>query len=48
MAFTDPHELKSAGGSENSCYPSSPSVIVMKRYQKWRWNNRSTFEELIV
>ena len=36
VAFTDPDEPKSAGGGENSCYPVSLSVIVMKQYQKWR------------
>jgi hypothetical protein len=36
LASTDPHKPSSAGGGENSCYPSSSSVIVMKRYQKWR------------
>ena len=35
LASTDPHNPKSAGGDENSCFPSSSSVIVMKRYQKW-------------
>ena len=48
IASTDPHNPKSAGGDENSCFPSSSSVIVMKRYQKWRRNKRSTFEGLNV
>lgn len=36
VAFTDPDEPKSAGRGENGCYSSSPSIIVMKQYQKWR------------
>jgi hypothetical protein len=29
LASTDPHNPKSAGGDENSCFPSSSSVTVI-------------------